>query len=383
MEKRSKDVIQAEAYAAWEKHNYHGLIGNCTGSGKSRIAINAARVCYDEAKAAGKLRGLKILLVTYTITSGTTDWPNEFKEAGEAKLLKYVTHVCYASLDSMTGEWSLVILDEAHHLTQKSFKFFIGNPQPKVIMLTATPPDPVKEAAKVRLLNLLGPTVYTYSLDEGIADGNVADYRLWIIDMELDDIVRYIKAGSKAKPFMTTERKQYDYLSKMIGVAYGEQNDAWAEVLIQKRVHFMNTLRSKRDLARKILTKIPEDNRVLIFASSIAQTSELCKYTYHSETDDTDLNKFRDEEINRLACVRALNESVNLSNLDKSLIVQANSRIREFIQRMGRNLRFRPNYIADIYLLRALNTVDVGWINDAIATLDPKKIKYYPASNLK
>lgn len=380
MERRTKDVIQAEAFEAWELNGEHGLIGNCTGSGKSRIAIMAARKAYNEKLPGTKFR---ILLVTYTITSGKVDWPAEFEAAGEKMLLKYVTHTCYASLHTMKGQWSLVILDEAHHLTPKSYKFFMNNPQPRIMMLTATPPDEEKELGKLMLLESLGPVVYTYPLDEAIKDGNAADYRLWIIDMVLDDKDKYIQAGTKANPFMTTELKQYEFINKQILIAQKANNKGWLEALYQKRMHFMNGLKSKTVLAKKILARVAPDKRVLIFAASIAQTSELCPYTYHSQTDSTDLNLFREGQINRIACVKALNEAVNLSDLDNSLIVQANSRIRDFIQRMGRNLRFRPNYVADIWLLRALNTVDVKWIEDAISTLDPAKIKYYSASNIK
>lgn len=389
-QRRSKEVIQAEAFDAWEKNGEHGLIGNCTGSGKSRIAVMAAQQAYLSAVRAGTAKSFRILLVTFTITAGKVDWPAEFEKWGEGRLLKYVYQTCYASLGKIQKEkYDLVILDEAHHLTSKQYKFFEGNPQPRIMMLTATAPDPEKEWFKLQMLRSLGGIVYTYPLDQGVKDGNVADYRLWIVDMMLDDKKALVPAGTKAKPFLTTELGQYKYLTKMIGTAYQKRNTPWAEALVQKRMHFMNSLQSKKNLAQKILDRIPAEARTLIFASSIAQTIELCAYTYHSGNEDHPspgdkwLNAFRNKEINRIACVKALNESVNLEDLDYSVIVQANSRARDMIQRIGRSLRFRPGYIANIFIIRVLSTVDEQWIADAIKDLDRSRIRYYSSSNFK
>lgn len=381
-EQRTKEVIQKEAFAAWKKAGEHGLIGNCTRSGKSRIAVMAAQELYEKAEQEGKLKDLKVLLVTYTVTSGKTDWPNEFKAWGQERILKHVYHVCYASLGNIIKEeYDLVILDEAHHLTWKSYQFFVENPQPRIMMLTATAPDEDKEAYKSVLLKALGPLVYAYKLDQAVADKNVADYRLWIVDMELDDTVKYVKAGSKTKPFLTTEKAQYDYMTRAMAKAYGADDPEWADIIVKKRMWFLAKLRSLERVAKKILARIPKEARTLIFASSIEQSANLCDHAYHSKTGPEDLEAFRAEEINRIVSVKALNEAVTLSNIDYVVIVLANSMARDMIQRIGRGLGYRPGYVANIFIIRIIGTVSEQWVADALKDMDQSKIRYYPASN--
>lgn len=386
--KRTRSVIRDEAYEAWVEANYHGLIGNCTGSGKSSIAIKAVEQCYEEYKAAGRLKDLKILLATYTLISGEKDWPDEFRKWKKTKLWKYVQTVAYASLGKIPKEkYALIILDEAHHITDKSFEFFNGNQQARVLMLTATPPkDDDKEWEKAWLLMRLGKLVYTYKIDEGVADGNLSDYRLWIVDVPLDSEHKYVKAGSKLKGYYyLTEQEKYEQIMAYIAIAQRTRKFQWAEALRNQRMHFLSGVASKTVVARQILAKINEDKRVLIFTGSKKQCDQLCEHVYYTGATNgaRDLELFRKGKINRLASVRMLNESVNIqAGIDKAIITQTFSNEREVIQRIGRLLRYKEGLIADIFLLRTPGTQDAIWIASAIADLDPAKIFYYHSSNL-
>lgn len=382
--KRTRSVIRDEAYAAWEEANYHGLIANCTGSGKSSIAIKAADAVYQIKKLARNLKTLRILLVTYTIVAGEEDWPAEFRKWKQGHLLKYITNVCYAGLDKLDKtQYDLVILDEAHHITPHNYKFFSNNPQPRILMLTGTPPSEDRDWDKVLLLQSLGPIVYSYPLDEGVADGNLSNYELWIVDVPLDDKHQYLQKGSKKKGYTyVTEKEYYGYLNALIIFAQRDRKYQWAESLRNKRMHFLSTLRSKTVAGILALRKINPDKRVVIFAGSKSQADELCPYVYYTGSGEGALTSFRKGKINRIASVRKLNESVNLPDIDMFLIMQTYSNEQDIIQRMGRALRFRPNHTAVGFLFRTPETEDEKWIDDAIKNLDHSKIKYYHSSKL-
>ena len=60
--------------------------------------------------------------------------------------------------------------------------------------------------------------------------------------------------------------------------------------LILQRMRFIYNLPSKLEAAKYILKHIiPIEDRTLIFCGSIAHAEELSKNTYHSKTDDIDL----------------------------------------------------------------------------------------------
>ncbi|WP_372341155.1 DEAD/DEAH box helicase, partial [Escherichia coli] len=140
-----------------------------------------------------------------------------------------VKTVCFAPLKKELGKkYKLVILDEVHRLTDMSaaaFKetgedilteFMAENLAEAVMGLTATVPDPKRDPDKARIIAQIAPVVFTYSLDQGVEDGMIADYKIRVIQSVLDNSTKNIKGGTKQKPFLTTEAAQYEYLEKQI-----------------------------------------------------------------------------------------------------------------------------------------------------------------------
>lgn len=337
-----------------------------------------------------------ILLAVPTETLRDTGWLDEVKlwygDEGIQMWHACVKAVCYISMHKQQGGYyDLVILDEAHHLTTLSASFFKANVVMATLGLTATYPDQ-KEVFKYALLNELAPVCFTYPLEQGVEDGLVSDFEITVIQSELDDVYKIIQAGTKAKPYMTTEKKHYEYLSNSLKRKFAEQgagigNPAAVAKAIQfmtlRRARFIYDLPSKTKLAKAvILAEItPHANlRSLIFCGSIKQCEELCgTHVYHSKTKDNELKRFLSEEIRTLGCVNALNEGINIPNLDQSIIVQASSNPREMTQRVGRNVRWREGHVAKIFILCVLGTQDESWVKNALASFSTERIKYVPS----
>lgn len=150
--------------------------------------------------------------------------------------------------------------------------------------------------------------------------------------MDLDDKLRYIKAGNKNNPFYNTEYKQYKYLSNIIKKLQFTENGI-PQYLFLQRMKLIYNLESKMKVAKELLSKLPKDDRILIFHKSIDKVDKLCEHTFHSKTTDDSYNKFINGKINRLGTVDKVNEGTNIPNLDKAIIVQLNSQPRELIQR--------------------------------------------------
>ena len=146
--------------------------------------------------------------------------------------------------------------------------------------------------------------------------------------------------------------------------------------LVLMRMHFLYKLKSREIVGKYLLERvIPKDERTLIFAGNINLAESLEPRTFHSKSKDTDLNLFMAKEINRLSSVKALNEGMNIPDLDNALIAQINSKERHLIQKIGRIVRYRPNHLAGIYIMYAKGTADETWLNKSLEGIDQSNIK--------
>jgi superfamily II DNA or RNA helicase len=373
---RSQDDLQQAAYASFVAHDYKGLVSAATGSGKSKLGIMAAEEVFIQDGTKTDI----VIVAPYTKLL-TDNWPAEFNKHNAGHLLVFVTFVTYASFHKLPKKKrSLIIMDEVHHLTALNIGFFKNNKQERILMLTATPPE---EQEKRDLIGSLGPMVYTYGLDSAVSDGLVANYRIHIVDCFLDNKEKYIPGGKKTAPFMTTEASGYLFLDKQIKKAQCLQNTAWMQALIQKRMHMVYNLRSKTEIAKKLLAKLGADERVIIFCGSIAQADELGgTAVYHSKSGSQALDDFKSGSIPRLFVVKALDEGHNIDNVDTEVIVQASSVERQQVQRIGRAIRFREGHTARIFILSTEGTVDKKWVLNSLMNFDVTKISHYSSNNL-
>ena len=238
-------------------------------------------------------------------------------------------------------------------------------------MLAMTATLPHKFSEKIRILRGLGlHHGYSIGLNDAERIGVVAPFDITIIECTLDGEDKYITAGSKDKPFQQHEVGNYNWLSKCVDRSTGNM---WAAI---NRAKFIYNLRTKLNASDKILSLIPDDVRTLIFAGSIDHANKLCPNRFHSKTDSKHLEQFSEGGINRMSCVQALNEGHNIeAGIDCGLIAQLNSKSLDFIQRIGRLVRYRKNHIAHIIILLVKDTVDEKWANNCLDGFEHKIVK--------
>ncbi len=356
----SREALQTEALNEWLKLR-RGLLVLPTGTGKTKVAIDAIKT----------IKPRKVLVIVPTEKLRDVTWPDELKKWGLKKKLEIV---CYASLAKIKRRtFDLVIMDEAHRITENNRVFFENNKVKYVLGMTATNPKD-----KYDLLKDICPIVYSASLDQAIDAGAVADYEIEIIYLNLDDKEKYISAGNAKNRFLTTEVGQYKFLNQRINKMRYSGKDV-PEFFYMNRMRFIYNLRSKTRLAKDLIERLPEQERLLIFCGSIEQAEEVCDNFYHSKSNDTALSNFITGKINKLSAVKALNEGINIPKIDAALIVQLNSKELDLVQRIGRVLRTDKSKPAKVYILVSIGTQDEVWANKATAYFDQTKIKktYY------
>lgn len=349
--------IQSKVEELWYKNDCKGTALLATGTGKSKIFIN---IISKEKK--------KWLLIVPTEKLKLRNWKDEFITWNKLDIYNnFVEIQCYASLSKLDlTNYDGVCLDEVHNLT-------INNVQPfknhykrlKILCLTAT--EPREDDKKNIIYNMIKcPVIYKLSLKEAINKGIVAPLNIYVHQLQLNIEKTYpVKYKDKTtgleKMFYQSELEMYNYINKRL---YKKLNPTQFDYLF--RAKFIYNSRTKTEYAKKLITSIPENKRVLIFSQSIKQIEELLPEVYHSKRDDKYYDLFINQKINKLGVVEALNEGDNIKNLDIGIIVQGNSNPKNTFQRIGRIIRYRDNHTAEIHLLCLMNTVDEIWINDIL-----------------
>lgn len=395
-----KDQRQTEALQAWAAAGYRGTIEGATGFGKTLVGLRAT-LLYKP--------GSRILISVPTTKLRDIDWPEEARKWNIPLLLNEgrCRLVCHASMPTIKGEkFDLVILDEGHHLTYNKSEFFDNNEVRDILCLTAT--YPTLEDYKFQLLNDLAPSVFEYTLDQAVKDGTVADYEVVVVVCPLNDTVKYIETGPKAKRFTVTEKGRYDALTSIIKrMAIAKQEGA-VKKFVGDRTRLLYNLKYTKTLPAKKILQYMQDLRVLAVCGSIAQAEDLLgDKVYHSKLKPVYLEEeytvgkrnpvtktrkvkekeadwaykaFLDGEINQLAAVKALDEGVNIPMLHAVLMVQATSEHRRMIQRLGRVLRVREGHKGLAIILCADCKVDREWVTTAIdnAGLNKAKVTWVP-----
>ena len=374
-----RSIVQEEAKQAVIKNN-GGMIAMATGSGKSRVAVELAKYYYNP------LDDYNAALLVPTEKLRDENWQEEFEKWGAEDVWRHTERLCYASASKVKNyDFPIVILDEGHNITELSSEFFLNNNAEITVLLTATPPsDPVKkEILKSLGINL----VYELTLDQAVRLGFVAPYKITVVSVALDNTTKNIPGGTKLKPFMTTESAAYAYYCKAIQQAMFDKTPSGRkrhQFAILRRMQFIYKIPSKTEVIKFLLEKvIPQDDRSLIFCGSIEQAEAVCPDRYHSKSGDKAYNAFKAGEINRLSCVKAINEGHNFPGVDSGIVGQLNSKEKDLVQRIGRLIRYRPGHEAHLYIVVSESTQDEKWLENAVENLDQSKIEYVRFINFK
>ena len=81
--------------------------------------------------------------------------------------------------------------------------------------------------------------------------------------------------------------------------------------------------------------------------------------------------------ISSLGVVSAVNEGINIPDVDQEIIVQMMSDPLILVQRVGRAVRWREGHTAQIWIVVSWGTQDEEWFKEAIAKFDHSRITYH------
>lgn len=363
-----KSIIQKKLLESLS-FDSHGILELSPRFGKSRLAIEILK----------KKDFNKVLWVTPNAQLRDKDIPEEFKKWEAESLLKKVEIICYNSLDRIKGNYDKVILDEVQFITPRNTQNLLSKElnTRSILGLTGTLP---KSPEKVNILDMLRlRSIAKINITEAVNKDLIADYSIKVIYVPLEGVEKTFKAGTKEKPFLTTELRNYEYLTSLIN-DFKDRGLSIPKHLALRRMKFIYNLESKLKVAKRLFQSL--ESRTLLFAPSIKAAESISNNTFHSLTNKKDLENFLDGKIKKLACVNAGGVGFTFKGVQNFIISQVNSNSTGLTtQKIARALVKQDNYKANIFIIVAKGTVDEEWLNKSLKDFDPNKVKYYNAKD--
>lgn len=272
----------------------------------------------------------------------------------------------YESAYKYNRAFKAVILDEIHNITYRRYKDLenILNKSEYVIGLTGTLPRKLEKKYLINLMEL--KQVFEFTLEEAVNNKIVADFNISIIRVPLSRI-SYIETrfGKVSEERMNTWLNNVCYRNP-------SKNNLIA------RANFIYSLMSKAIFTRDLVNeKRFENKKIIVFSKRIEvakMISENCIYSGNKNNDEI-LKDFNDDKINIISTVEQLKEGITLHNVDTVIIEQLDSNYGNFIQRIGRALKYdKKDKKVDIIIIVSLSTVDEQWLEKALSKIDKSKI---------
>lgn len=307
----------------WVSNKCLGILKYVTGTGKTFAGIliveQFVNVYPDE----------KVLIVCPT-DAVIVNFTQEFIKFKKKRLLEHCKFICYASIKKEFGNsYSVVILDEVHHITTENKMPFFTNITTKGILgLSASLTD-----EQIRMLNYYIPIVDELTMDDVEKEGFIADFT----------IINY------PVYFTPAEQALYKDLTDQIDYSWQRFNkQSWKK--IGQRSRLIYSADAKLQATEDIVELFPNDYGIIFsltkqFSEDVSdKLGEKCVAIHSGHTPKQRakrLKLFSDgrTRIRTLSVPKIFDEGVTLPRLVYGLLLARYAKEKQQIQTIGRLLR--------------------------------------------
>ena len=373
---------QAEALAAWSV-TCRGVIEAVTGTGKTRLAIAAARTVLDRGGRVLVLVPTLELLDQWRVSVGELLPQARVGRLGgggqddlfsHEVLLATPHSAAGVPIDLPPGVAGLVVADEAHRYGAPTWGSALPPDLGLRLALTATY-ERGDEGVEEVLEPYFGPVVFRYRYDRAVADGTVAPFSIALAGVALtpEEQQRHDAADARVRSLhreligplgMPREPGALLRAAAAVVAAAGEpgrgegrQTAACREYLlrIRQRRDVAATAAAKLDVVRSAAPAL-RGGRSLVFTDTVDQAETAARVlvaagvaaeTVHGQLTDERrrirLAQFRRGRIDALVAPRVLDEGIDVPAADVAVVLAAFRTRRQLIQRLGRVLRLKPD----------------------------------------
>ncbi len=381
---------QSDALQAWEIAGRRGIVDAVTGSGKTRLALEAIT---RHLKGGG---GVLVVVPTVvllhqwaSVLEGATGrrvglLGDGYDETGHGSLVvATLASARRRRVDPGEAE-GLLVVDECHRIAAECSSTILSPAWGARLGLSATH-ERLDQAHLSVLMPYFGSVVYQLDLRRAVDQGVVSPVRAAFIGVELLEEERervemlvtqlsrlrrrlVAECGCRPAPFTA-------FLDDVVGVsrrgprAGGLMAQQWLKAWSAKREILAETP-TKLAAVEGLIDAMVAAERTLIFTQSIESASRIVQSlrtrgmrvaAHHSgvepERRAAVMAAFATGDLRVVVSVQTLEEGIDVPEADLAIIVAASKQRRQMVQRMGRVLRRKPDgRDARIVFLYALDT---------------------------
>ena len=374
---------QQEAIRCWIKAKGKGTVEGCTGFGKTRMGLMTIKALLK------KYPQFRILVVVPT-TALKDQWQVQLDEWGfsfnsEVQVINTV----------IKHKWScdLLILDECHRFSSNDFSQIFDCVKYKLILgLTATFE---RLDGKHYIMEKYCPIVNVVSFAECLANGWVADYKEYIVLINVDNISEYKALNKEWTEHYEFFQFNFNLAMSMVKPGIGWRNKlAYRDTIykgddeqkkkdilkainyhsirfmqtMQLRKSFINNHPKKIEIARKIIKARP-DKKIITFSNNVNMAEsigvgEVYTGRISKKRSNTMIEEFNASENGVLNTCAKANEGLDIQGLSVAIILGTDSSETKARQRRGRTVRKEGDKIAEVFYLVIKDTVESKWVKN-------------------
>ncbi len=404
MSNPEKDKIQDRALLSSRNRN-HLVLEWSTGCGKTLASI---KIIEDIIKS----NPLAVGTIICKESTHRKNWIADIDKHGYNKVLDNTSILLYASAKKLV-DVDFIILDECHALTPMKTTLIKSKLKPgtKVIYLSATIEKqkkylvdvmsdhtaayyriPLTKAIEMDLLPTPSVKIhrtalsnddnrsYVYVMNKGLkakAEKAKCDYyNRWNVFNNYKNVKLEVSCNEAEYYQLITE--QMDYYKNLSYSGSEGMRIACRNKFLNlgsKRKKFLAITKTSK--AKQLVKKFRQsEHKFICFTGSIEQTKLLTNSSAVHSKNTKEHNQelvdcFNRDECNELFAVKMLREGVNLTNVQKGIIVQLDSTIGSFYQMLGRCLRHE---FPEMHLIIIEETQDEVYFTKAMKDFDKRYI---------
>ena len=210
-----------------------------------------------------------------------------------------------------------------------------------------------------------------YTTDQGIQDGILADYKITVHMVSLDNIV---KTPDK-KGVLKTEKAKYNAYNWVIEKMKSEGKNFMFLALARNRLSL--TSLGKMNHVKKLLSEL-SDKRVLVFTGQTESADNLGIPSYHSKSkDESAYLGFQNKQHNHLALAAMGKVGVTYKDLDSVILLNFTYNAEESSQILNRAIKLDyQGKVADLHIICLKEPAEIKKIKESLSMLDQTKIKF-------
>ncbi len=363
---------QKDAVETWNKANGRGVIQAVTGSGKTMVALHmisryvaANRICLIIVPSIALLKqwkeAIEIELGIRKLCILGGGYGNVVSQ--NTQVFMGTVHTLSKISNSLPTP-HLLIADEVHRYGAPTFQKALLPQAPHRLGLTATF-ERADEAVDEVLKPYFSAIIYEYNYGDAKRDNVIANFSVALLGTKLsgqesekyDDISNEMTTTRNwlAKNLITSANGN-NFFSVISDAArsfdrIGRQANKYLK-LISDRKKLIDTSTEKFNAIPLLAKAIQTAKKTIIFCSAtevadnlvvILRNVDIEARAYHSKQKENErqevLEALQDGDIDVIVAVNALDEGIDVPDLDLGIIISGSKQRRQMIQRMGRIVR--------------------------------------------